>query len=135
MKATMFYDNHCPLCLTEALKMKARSPDYLDIVPVDDALEVLAAAGISRTDAMTYLCAHDADGVWHTHMDALRLLYRITGMPGLSRFLALPLVKQAGDVLYPVFARNRYRFPDWFIRMVFGEVCREGVCRIPPHKR
>ena len=49
MSITMFYDSHCPLCHTEAVNMQRRRPQDIRIVPVDEAVAELAAAGISRT--------------------------------------------------------------------------------------
>ncbi len=136
MSITMFYDSHCPLCHTEAVNMQRRRPQDIRIVPVDEAVAELAAAGISRTQAMTYLCIYDAGKQrWHTHMDAVRLLYQTAGLTLLHHVLCLPLIKQAGNVLYPVFARHRYRIPKWLIRRLYGRVCDDGMCSIPPAKR
>ncbi|MFW2177685.1 MULTISPECIES: thiol-disulfide oxidoreductase DCC family protein [unclassified Moraxella] len=136
---TMFYDSECPICRTEAYHLNEKSPDKVKIVAVDDALDTLQQAGISRTDAMTYLCVQDEDGKMHTHMDAVRLLYTTTGA-NFAWVLHLPVIKQVGDVVYPIFARNRYYFPDWLTHLVFGKVaeadnCKDGVCHIPPTKR
>lgn len=145
---TMFYDSECPICRTEAYHLHEKSPDKVTIVAVDDALDTLQKAGISRTDAMTYLCVQDnslqGGGKIHTHMDAVRLLYTTTGA-SFAWILHLPVIKQASDIVYPIFARNRYYFPDWFTRLIFGKVvfgkvaeadnCKDGVCHIPPAKR
>lgn len=135
MYITMYYDSHCPLCQTEAVRMHRRRPDAVQITAVDDALPELEAAGISRVQAMTYLCVRDSKGGWHTHMDAIRLLYRSAGLHTLAGLLAFPPVKWLGDRLYPVLARNRYRIPSWLIRLIYGTVCDNGMCRIPPTKR
>lgn len=135
MSITMYYDSHCPLCHTEAVRMHRRRPDAVQITAVDDALPELEAAGISRVQAMTYLCVRDSNGGWHTHMDAIRLLYRSAGLNTLANLLAFPSVKQLADLLYPVLARNRYRIPNRLIRLIYGDVCDNGMCRIPPAKR
>lgn len=140
---TMFYDSECPICRTEAYHLQEKSPDKVTIVAVDDALDTLQQAGVSRTDAMTYLCVQDEAGKMHTHMDAVRLLYTTanTGWgASFAQLLYLPVIKQASDFIYPIFARNRYYFPDWFTRLMFGKVaeadnCKNGVCHIPPAKR
>lgn len=140
---TMFYDSECPICRTEAYHLHEKSPDKVTIVAVDDALDTLQKAGISRTDAMTYLCVQDnslqGGGKIHTHMDAVRLLYTTTGA-SFAWVLHLPIIQQASDIVYPIFARNRYYFPDWVTRLIFGKVaeadnCKDGVCHIPPAKR
>lgn len=135
MSITMYYDSHCPLCHTEAVRMHRRRPDAVQITAVDDALPELEAAGISRVQAMTYLCVRDSNGGWHTHMNAIRLLYRSAGLNTLANLLALPPLKQLADLLYPVLARHRYRIPNRLIRLIYGDVCDNGICRIPPAKR
>lgn len=135
MPITMYYDSYCPLCHTEAVKMHRRRPDAVHISAVDEALPELAAAGISRVQAMTYLCVRDNAGGWHTHMDAVRLLYRSAGLVSLAAVLSWPPLKWLGDRLYPVLARNRYRIPLWLIRLLYGSVCAQGMCRIPPAQR
>ncbi len=135
---TMYYDDACILCSAEAYKLQSRNPGSITLIPVDEGLETLQAAGFSRSDAMTYLCIQDWYGSWHTHMDAVRLLYRTSNVKG-SSLLYLPLVRQLGDFTYPFVARNRYRIPNWLTRLIYGkavtQACENGVCKISPDKR
>lgn len=135
---TMYYDDTCVLCSTEAYNLRARNPDAITLIPVDEGLETLQAAGFSRSDAMTYLCVQDWYGGWHTHMDAVRLLYRTSGLKG-SALLYLPIVRQLGDLAYPYVARNRYRIPNWVTKLIYGkavtQACANGVCNMLPDKR
>ncbi|MGO1966729.1 MAG: DCC1-like thiol-disulfide oxidoreductase family protein, partial [Moraxellaceae bacterium] len=98
----------------------------------------LAVAGFSREDAMTYMCIKDRYGNWYTHMDAIRLLYKVGGVTG-SSLLFLPVIKQFGDFMYPYVARNRYKIPNWVTRTIYGKTltpaCKNGVCKITPDKR
>lgn len=137
MKITMFYDGQCTLCRTEATRLHQKNPSEICIIPVDDAIDYLAQAGISYTQAMTYLCVQDEQGHWHTHMDAVRILYKTARIFGWY-ILYLPIIKQVLDISYPYFAKNRYRFPKWLVYLWYGFVktgetaCDNGVCRINP---
>lgn len=135
---TMYYDDTCILCSTEAHHMQSRNPQDITLIPVDEGLETLDAAGFSRTDAMTYLCVQDSYGDWHTHMDAIRLLYKTSGVKWAPLFY-LPVVKHLCDIAYPYVARNRYRIPNWVTKLVYGkavtQACENGVCKVAPDKR
>ena len=134
---TMYYDDACVLCSTEAHHMQLRNPTGIRLISVDEGMDKLEA-GFSRADAMTYLCIQDVDGAWHTHMNAVRLLYKTGGVPWAS-LLTLPIIKQLGDFAYPYVARNRYRIPNWVIKLVYGkavmQACANGVCKIEPDQR
>lgn len=138
LSITMYYDNACVICSTEAHNMQLRQPKKIHLVPVDEGLDKLAAAGFSREDAMTYMCVQDSYDNWYTHMDAVRLLYKTSGVKW-SSLLFLPVVKQMGDFVYPYVARNRYRIPNWVTKLVYGkaimQACENGVCKIAPDKR
>ena len=138
LSITMYYDNACVICSTEAHNMQLRQPKMIHLVPVDEGLDKLAAAGFSREDAMTYMCVQDSYDNWYTHMDAVRLLYKTSGVKW-SSLLFLPVVKQMGDFVYPYVARNRYRIPNWVTKLVYGkaimQACENGVCKIAPDKR
>ena len=138
LSITMYYDDACVICSTEAHNMQLRQPKKIRLVPVENGLEELAAAGFSRKDAMTYMCVQDSSGNWYTHMDAVRMLYKTGGVKW-SGMLFLPVVKQVGDFAYPYVARNRYRIPNWVTKLVYGktvmQACENGVCKIAPNKR
>lgn len=135
---TMYYDDKCPICRTEATHMADKKPNDICIVSVAEAVDTLAAFGISEVEAMTYLCIQDENGKMHTGMNAVRLLYKTADLP-IARVFNLPIIKQVSDVVYPIFARNRYRIPNWITRLVFGKVatdnCENGVCSLPPKER
>ena len=138
LSITMYYDDACVICSTEAHNMQLRQPQRIHLVPVDEGLDKLAAAGFSREDAMTYMCVQDSYDNWYTHMDAVRLLYKTSGVKW-SSLLFLPVVKQMGDFVYPYVARNRYRIPNWVTKLVYGkavmQACENGICKIAPDKR
>lgn len=136
---TMYYDETCILCTTNAQTMQAKNPSQINIIPVSQAEAILAKANISMVDAMTYVVVEDKQGKMHKGMDAVRLLYTTAGVP-FAPLLSLPIVKQLGDFAYPYIARNRYYFPKWAIKLIYSNVadidnCKDGVCHIPPAKR
>ena len=87
---------------------------------------------------MTYLCVQDSNGNWHTHMDAVRLLYK-TANVSWENWLYLPIIKQLGDLCYPYIACNRYRIPNGLTKVIYGKAavkaCQDGVCKTVPDKR
>ena len=135
---TMYYDDACVICSTEAKNMQSRNPDGIRLTSVEAGIDELNQAGFSREDAMTYLCVQDSKSNWHTHMDAVRLLYKTAGVKH-ADWLYLPVIKQVGDFVYPFIARNRYRFPDWLVVRLYGEAvkneCQDGVCQLPVSER
>lgn len=134
----MYYDDACVICSSEASNMKARNPKGITLTSVDEGIDVLNKAGFSREDAMTYLCVQDSTGNWHKGMDGIRLLYKTAGVP-FAKVLYLPVIKQMSNITYPVIAKNRYRFPNWLSKLLYGkevvDACKDGVCKLPPAKR
>ena len=128
---TMYYDDTCPVCRTEALHMAEKKPNAIRIVPIDDARDELAKFGISENEAMTYLCVQDKQGNMQKGMDAVRLLYKTAQLPFANVF-EWPVVKQASDMIYPIFARHRNLIPNWMTQFAYGKVaedCKDGMCR------
>lgn len=144
---TIFYDSTCILCTTNAIEMQAKKPDAIGIIPVDNAIDELAKAKITKVQAMTYICVKDSTGNIQKSMDAVRLQCEVANIRKfgirLSWLLGLPIIKQVCYVAYPIIARNRYYFPRWAIRLIYGKVVEasldscgaDGVCRIPPKQR
>ncbi|MDO5651064.1 MAG: DUF393 domain-containing protein [Moraxella sp.] len=139
MKITMFYDPACVLCRTEAINMQAKKPDNITIVPVAQGLDRLADFGISQLDAMTYLCVeNNSTGEMYKGIEAVRILHQVA-QTRLAKWLNFPVFKQFSGVVYPIFARHRYRIPNWLTALWVGktaeDVCTDGVCRLPPKER
>ncbi|EDZ8800494.1 DUF393 domain-containing protein [Salmonella enterica subsp. enterica serovar Derby] len=111
--------------------MAEKKPDAIRIVPIDDARDELAKFGISENEAMTYLCVQDKQGNMQKGMDAVRLLYKTAQLPFATLF-EWPVVKQASDMIYPIFARHRNRVPNWMTQLAYGKVaadCKDGMCK------
>nr|WP_282444001.1 DCC1-like thiol-disulfide oxidoreductase family protein [Moraxella osloensis] len=107
-----------------------KNPDVIRIMSIDDARDELAKFGISEDEAMTYLCVQDKQGNMQKGMDAVRLLYKTAQLPFATLF-GWPVVKQASDRIYPIFARHRNRVPNWMTQLAYGKVaadCKDGMC-------
>ena len=133
---TMYYDNTCILCTTNAITMQQKAPDKITIVPKDDAIDLLAKYNITEIDIMTYVVIQDEFGQMHKGMNAVRILYKTANIPFHS-LLYFPIIKQMSDVIYPIIAKNRYKTPKWLIKLIYGKVaeCDNGICHISPAQR
>jgi hypothetical protein len=132
-KHTIFYDAECPICIREiALILEDNRAEYFKAVAIQGNEEILKQYGITAEDALTYLHILRNDGVMLGKMPAVRLMYR--GFKGfaLAKLANLPLLDRLADLIYPWFARNRYRFPAWLLPR---PQCENGVCRIKPLER
>lgn len=136
---TMYYDDTCILCTTNAMTMQNKAPDKINIIPAHSqyALDILAKHNITELDIMTYVVVQDELGQMHKGMNAVRLLYKTANVPFHS-LLYFPIIKQMSDVIYPIVAKNRYRTPKWLIKLIYSKVanpCETGVCHIDPQLR
>lgn len=70
-------------------------------------------------------------------MPAVRLLYTTAGSH-FAKLFELPIIKPISEMIYPIFARHRYKFPKWIAHLLFGKPkadCDNGVCQIAPKDR
>lgn len=135
MNLTMYYDDSCPICRTEAMHMAENNT--IRIMPVSQSLDTLQRFNISQLEAMTYLCVQDDNGVMYKGMEAVRVLYDVAGIKW-AKYLHYPVIKQSSEIIYPLFAKYRYKMPKWLIKKLFGTVaedCTDGVCHLPPKER
>lgn len=133
---TMYYDSDCILCTTNAITMKQKSPDKIEIIPAHLSLDILSKYHISELDIMTYVVVQDELGQIHKGMNAVRLLYKTANVP-FYQVLYFPIIKQMSDFIYPIIAKNRHKIPKWLIKLIYGKVaeCDNGVCHINPKQR
>ena len=126
----IFYDADCPVCVREMALLSERAcSEPVTAVPIQGNEDLLASYGISRADALTYIHMKTADGKILRGMDALRLMHRVSNGFFVFRLTGLPLLRPFFDWLYPIFARNRYRFPAWLLP---HPRCENGACQISP---
>lgn len=137
----VYYDDKCPICQSEIEHFYQKFPDRISPLPISTAMDELTKAGINEIDALTYLHAKDETGKIHQGMEAVRLLYR-TCESKLAVAFDLPMVYQMSNLIYPLFARHRYKIPKWISYAIFGKPqsilntkCDNGVCHINPKDR
>lgn len=104
----LYFDAQCPLCSREVSWLKTRSPasklTFTDIsAPGFDP----AVTGRSLGELMGNLHARTASGEWLIGMDAIRGMYRGTGLGNWARLTELPGLRRLFDLGYMVFAIAR----------------------------
>lgn len=119
----VFFDGACPLCAREIAVLRALDRRsrirFTDIAaPGFDAGPV----GVSPSALMAEIHARLPDGTLLTGVEVFRRLYASVGLAPLVAASRLPGVREALELGYAHFARNRLR---WTGR------CTEATCRIP----
>lgn len=133
MSYQVFYDADCPICQREmALACEQNVSGSLHTIPIQGNEAQLVAQGISVDEAMTLLHVVDQEGRVISGMPALRIVYQECGGRPIAQIWNWPLLRPLADWGYPIFARNRYRFPRWLLPR---PQCEDGVCHLPPSKR
>ena len=135
---TMYYDDTCSICCTEAYHLAS---DKITIIAIKQGLDELNKHGIDELTAMTYLCVLDDDNKMHIGIHAVRFIHQ-TADSQFNKLLHFPIIKQISAIIYPIFAKYRHKIPTWFIIRLFGDVintpqyqCHDNVCHISPKKR
>lgn len=129
MNYRIFYDAECPICCREMAHIRARNrKGNLHPIALQSNPDLLAKHHIDKSAAMTILHMVDDDGKVYAGMPVFRIIYRESGLNGLSVLLGLPGIKQFCDWFYPIFARNRYKVPAWLLPKPKVD-CTEGKCQ------
>jgi len=140
---TLYYESACALCDSEIRNLKLRNhAELLRFVDVS-APDFVAPAGVSPEALLSLMHAQTSEGRWLIGVPVFEAAYRAVGLPGVSRLLQWPGVRQFARYAYPVVARHRHRLPRWLPELVFGTAlrraatrahqqrCDEGVCARP----
>lgn len=119
----VFFDGGCPLCVREMNLLRRMDRNgqirFTDIdAPDFDA----AAYGKTREELMQRMHGRQPDGSWISGVEVFRQMYTAVGYERLVWMTRLPVVSQALDLAYTVFARNRLRLTGR---------CKDGVCAVP----
>lgn len=129
----VFYDSECPICVREIqLLLENSRAGTWEAVPIQGNEAILAQYGITPEQAMTYLHVLTAEGVMLSKMPAMRKMYENFQGFGIVKLANLPVLDKLADWVYPWFARNRNKFPQWLLPR---PKCENGVCDIPPSQR
>lgn len=119
----VFFDGDCPLCRREIALIrrwdKRERVRFTDIAApgFDPALY-----GVPMDDLMAEIHGRDADGNWLQGVEVFRRLYGAVGFGSLVGISRWPGVRQALDVAYRLFARQRLRLTGR---------CQQGQCQTP----
>ncbi len=145
---TLYYDGACPVCNGEMRNLMLRNTaGLLRFVDISAPGFRSFPGGTDMAALMALMHAKRADGQLAIGAEAIRLAYRGAQLGWLARVMALPVLRQACDRIYPVFARHRYRIPRPVARLVFetalrraaerragASPCRDSVCGMPEHR-
>ena len=110
---TVFYDEQCGLCSKTMRYYRQIAPKGIfDWCDVTESADILQKAGVSLEQALRLLHVQDADGVFHTGIDALILIWeQLHYWRLLALFISLPIVYQIGALSYTIVAKYRSRKP------------------------
>jgi len=117
----VFFDGDCPLCRREIAIIKRwdkrERVRFTDIAAADfDA----ATYGTTQERLMAEVHGRDAQGNWLVGVEVFRRLYAAIGFGWIAAVTRWPLIRQALDAAYRLFARNRLRLTGR---------CQKGVCK------
>lgn len=147
---TLLYDASCPLCLIEMENLMARNQaGRLAFVDASAPNFDDTTWGTPRAELMRIIHAVRADGGVVTGVEVFRLAYDAVGLGWVTRPTEWPLLKPLAEFLYPILARNRYRFSARFSTLLFGIAkrraakraaeraaqCKDGACHLPNEVR
>jgi predicted DCC family thiol-disulfide oxidoreductase YuxK len=118
----VFFDGDCPLCRWE-MDLLARWDRRGRIRFTNIAQPGFSGESCGRTQAelMAEIHGRLPDGTWIQGVEVFRQLYGAVGFQWLVPVTRWPLVRQALDLGYRLFARNRLRLTGR---------CHEGLCRV-----
>ena len=110
---TIYYDASCRLCNAEMNNLMLRNQAGR-LVFVDASSADLQAAPAPRAELMRAIHGVGADGI---------------GWAWVPQLINLPGIAHATRLLYPVFARNRYRLPQAPVVWIFEQAMRRAARR------
>lgn len=107
----LFYDGGCPLCSREIAFIRGRDKHgricFTDIAAESFDTEAL---GVEFEQLMAEIHGRLPDGRWIRGVEVFRRLYTAIGWNWIVAATRWPGVKQALDLAYRVFAKNRLRW-------------------------
>ena len=120
----VFFDRDCPLCRKEVSLLRwmdrRKRVRFTDIShPSFDPLET----GRSLETLMAEIHGRLPNGDWIIGVEVFRSIYSVLGFGLLVWPTRLPLIRQALDVIYCWFAKNRLRLTGR---------CNDGDCKLVP---
>ena len=107
----VFYDGHCPLCTREIdmLQTLDRGRGRLLCTDISEPGFRADQYGLDQEVMMASIHGRLPDGSLVQGVEVFRLLYSAVGFGPLVALTRLPVVREALDLGYRLFARNRLR--------------------------
>ncbi len=120
----IYYDASCPLCRTEMNALKQYDVhhrlDLIDCSPADFSDDHANEAGYLQTAMMRLIHARDANGVWLIGVAVFEAAYGATGIIGMEKMWANPLLRPVWNRIYPWIADNRMFLSKLGVTKIFG---------------
>ncbi len=144
----IYYDASCPLCRTEMLTLKRydikHRLDLVDCSTVNFKDVFSDNAGYKQTEMMRLIHARAADGQWLIGVAVFEAAYGATGIIGMEKMWANPMLRPLWDRIYPWIADNRMFLSKLGVTRLFGwmvkraakkaaaksQACADGQCEI-----
>ncbi len=127
----IYYDASCPLCRTEMHTLKQydirQRLDLVDCSPEDFSDEFSGNAGYRRASMMKLIHARDAQGRWLIGVAVFEAAYGATGIIGMEKMWANPVLRPIWDRIYPWIANNRMFLSKLGLTRVFGGMVRRAA--------
>jgi predicted DCC family thiol-disulfide oxidoreductase YuxK len=118
----VFYDGGCPLCVREIALLRRWDRNGRILFTDIEAPEFRPASyGKTHDELMAQMHARLPDGTWLRGVEVFRRMYAAVGFRSLVAVSRLPLISQALDAGYWLFAKNRLRLTGR---------CQSGVCKV-----
>lgn len=120
----IYYDASCPLCRTEMSTLKdydvKQRLQLVDCSPLDFSDTFAQQAGYGRQAMMRLIHARDANGTWLIGVSVFEAAYGATGITGMEKMWANPLLRPIWDRIYPWIADNRMYLSKLGVTKIFG---------------
>lgn len=120
----IYYDASCPLCRTEMHALKSydvrQRLDLVDCSPANFCDELADTAGFKQPDMMRLIHARSADGQWLIGVAVFEAAYGVTGIIGMQKMWANPMLRPIWDRIYPWIADNRMFLSKLGVTRLFG---------------
>lgn len=121
----VFFDGDCPLCIREInMLRKLDNRNRVRFTDISSPAFDAGDTGLTWTQLMERIHGRLPDGTMIEGVEVFRHLYTAVGFPRIVSLTRLPLVREALDVGYLLFAKNRLRMTGR---------CLEDICAVQPN--
>jgi len=129
----IYYDASCPLCRIEMNTLKQydvkQRLQLVDCSPPEFSDAFAQEAGYGRQAMMSLIHARDANGIWLIGVPVFEAAYGATGITGMEKMWANPLLRPLWDRIYPWVANNRMFLSKLGITKIFGWMVKRAAIK------